>query len=84
MMSLRYVRYCICHSYGTTGGIKQMGMHNRSKNGHGAWVAFWFHPIHIDTDTDADMSKRIRLKICIKTDSGLGEKMRRRGRQKLE
>jgi hypothetical protein len=30
--------------YGTTGGIKQMGTHNKSENGRGAWVALCVHP----------------------------------------
>jgi hypothetical protein len=27
-----------------------MGMHNRSENGHGAWVTLCAHPIHTDID----------------------------------
>jgi hypothetical protein len=34
----------------TTGGIKQMGTHNRSENGCGAWVALCSYPSHTNTD----------------------------------
>jgi hypothetical protein len=30
---------------GTTGGIKQIGTHNRSENGGGAWVALYANPL---------------------------------------
>jgi hypothetical protein len=42
----------LCQRYKATGRIKQMGMHNGSKNCHGAWVALCDHPIHTDTDKD--------------------------------
>jgi hypothetical protein len=32
--------------YGTTGGIKEMGSHNRSANGHSATAALYVNPIH--------------------------------------
>jgi hypothetical protein len=35
--------------YGTIGGVKQMGMRNRSENGRGAWVALRVHLSHTDT-----------------------------------
>jgi hypothetical protein len=37
--------------YGTASGINQMGTHNVSENGRGAWVALCDHPTHTDTDT---------------------------------
>jgi hypothetical protein len=33
-------------AYGTTGGIKQTGTHNRPENGSDARVALCAHPIH--------------------------------------
>jgi hypothetical protein len=41
----------LCKRYGTTGGIKQMGTHNSSENGSGAWVALCAHPTLTNTDT---------------------------------
>jgi hypothetical protein len=29
---------------------KEMGIHNKSENGRGAWVALYAHPTHTDTD----------------------------------
>jgi hypothetical protein len=36
--------------YRITGGIKQLGMHNRSENGSGAWVSLCGHTTHTDTE----------------------------------
>jgi hypothetical protein len=38
VMRLRYVRHCTLSDVGTTGGLKQIGTHNRSENGRSAWV----------------------------------------------
>jgi hypothetical protein len=40
----------LCQKYGTTGGIQQMGMHNRSENCRGAKVALCAYPTATDTD----------------------------------
>jgi hypothetical protein len=42
-------RAVLCQRYEGTGGIKQMGTHNRSENGRSAWVALFEHPTHTDT-----------------------------------
>jgi hypothetical protein len=42
----------LCQRYRTSDGIKQMGTHNRSENGRGAWVVVCAHPSYTDTDTD--------------------------------
>jgi hypothetical protein len=42
----------LCQRYRTSDGIKQMGTHNRSENGRGAWVVVCTHPSYTDTDTD--------------------------------
>jgi hypothetical protein len=53
MMRFRYVRCLLCQRYGTNGGIKQMGTHNRSEGGRGAWVTLCVHPTHTDTDPNS-------------------------------
>jgi hypothetical protein len=40
----------LCQRYGTTGGIKQTGSHNRSENCRSAWVAMYTQPTHSDTE----------------------------------
>jgi hypothetical protein len=45
------LRTVSCQRYGTTGGIKQMGTHNRSDNVRGAWVVLCAHPTHTDIDS---------------------------------
>jgi hypothetical protein len=40
----------LCQRCGTTGGIKQIGTHNRSEICRGARVALCVHPTHTDTD----------------------------------
>jgi hypothetical protein len=52
-MTFHYVSYCTLSEVRTTGGIKQMGTHNISENGRGAWVVLYAHPSHTDTDTAA-------------------------------
>jgi hypothetical protein len=49
MMRFRYIRHSTVSEVRTTGGIKHMGMHNRSENGRGAWVDLCAHPTHADT-----------------------------------
>jgi predicted NodU family carbamoyl transferase len=48
-MRFRYVRHCTLSELRTTGGIKQVGTHNRSESGRGALVTFYVHPAHTDT-----------------------------------
>jgi hypothetical protein len=52
MMRFLYVTYCTSTEVRTTGGIKQVEMHNRSENGRGACVALCAHPTHADSDTE--------------------------------
>jgi hypothetical protein len=46
------IQSVLCKRYETTCGIKKMGMHNRSGNGHSAWITLCDHPTPMDTDTD--------------------------------
>jgi hypothetical protein len=52
MIGFHYVNIVLCQRYGTTGGIKQTRMHNRSENGRSAWVVLCATLTHIDTVKD--------------------------------
>jgi hypothetical protein len=46
----------LCQRYGTTDGIKHMGMYKRSENGCSTWVTLCTHPTHTDNINIANHS----------------------------